>query len=224
MSVLRNPYLPPEPEGTRRLMLMKRVQEEHKLATERPLPAMLPDILEGSQPQRSRSEPRSDVEPLENALQLELQKLESQHSLPVLIAPRISPPLFQLPATSSTPHGCRRSLIRPKPVWTNSPSDEAPPELGHEEASALTSGPKLTPYQAEHSVPPGETTPKAPTRSSHANLISAPFVRKTHSASSRSQQPTSVPSPGVCMPSLVVTGGELPDISGTASGSSFLLG
>jgi hypothetical protein len=174
--VLRNPYLPPEPEGTRRLTLIKRVQEERKLATERPLPATLPDIPEGSQPRRSRSEPRSDVEPLENALQLDLQKPESQHGSPVLIAPGISPPSFQLPAASSTPHGRGRSLIRPKPALTTNPSDEGTPEPRQEGASAITSGPEFTPYLAEHSLPPGEATPKAPARAAKAPLIAAPLV------------------------------------------------
>jgi hypothetical protein len=224
MKVLRNPYLPPEPEGTRRITLMKRVQDARKLVSERPLPAALPDIPEVSQPRRSRSEPRSDVEPLENALQLELQNPETQLGSPVLIAPGISPPSFQLPAASSTPHGRGRSLIRPKPAWTNNPSDEAPPEPGQEDASAITRGAELTPNQAERSLPPGETTPKAPARSSLAQLISAPLVRKTRSASSRSQQPASVPSPRVRTPSMAATAGELSDISGAATGSSFLLG
>jgi hypothetical protein len=105
MKVLQNPYLLPEPEGMQRLMLMKRVQDAHKLASKRPLPAMLPDILEVAQPRRLRSEPQSDLEPLENVLQLELQNPETQLGLPILIAPRISPPSFQLPAASSTPHG-----------------------------------------------------------------------------------------------------------------------
>jgi hypothetical protein len=224
MSVLRNPYLPPEPEGTQRVTLMRRVQEERKLATERPLPATLPDIPEGSQPRRLRSEPRSDVEPLENALQLDLQKPERQPGSPVLIAPGISPPSFNLPAASSTPHGRGRSLIRPKPALTTNPSDEATPERSQEGSSAITSGPDVTPYQAEHSLPPGEATPKAPTTGSNVPLVSAPFVRTTRSTSSHLRQPTSVPSPGVRTPSMAVAPSKLSDVSGVATGSSFLLG
>jgi hypothetical protein len=103
--------------GTWQVTLVKQMQQSRKLATEQPAQMPLPDIPEVTQPQRSHSEPCTDTKLLANMLQLDMQGTNSPLDCPMPITGEDEFPSFQSSVTSSTPHGCGKSLIQLKPAW-----------------------------------------------------------------------------------------------------------
>jgi hypothetical protein len=198
------------------------MQQSRKLATERPAQTPLPDIPEGTQPRRSQSEPRTDTEPLANALQLNVQGTESPSDSPMPLTGDVELSSFQSPATSSTPHGRGRSLIRPKPAWKvgDTSYDVAAKAIEADDTEAQVPTPRLSGTLLEA----GSGTPNAPPVGSLSPVVPFQAPRQTRSRSTQGQRPTPASSAMSRTASTSVTAAEKADLVTSTGSPSFLLG